>query len=157
MLIISNDVLFNEEEGQLVNQAADISVMMAASTRRLLEILILNQGNPVGRDSLLKMVWDDNGMRSSNSNLNQYISILRKQLGQVGLPDDTVITIPRVGFMFNPEIEVRRDSPPAGRCILCFRQKFFSACFYRPAVLSGVYVIRFFNMRWSVFYFISWS
>lgn len=109
MFIINNDVSFNEEDGHLENRTSEVSVLMAASTRRLLTVLISNHGNPVERDCLLKTVWDDNGMRSSNSNLNQYISILRKQLLQVGLPYNAVITIPRVGFMFSPEIEVRRD------------------------------------------------
>ncbi|EEF4509814.1 winged helix-turn-helix domain-containing protein [Salmonella enterica] len=59
MFIISHDILFDEEGGLLENQAADVSIMMAASTRRLLEILLLNQGNPVTRDTLFKMVWDD--------------------------------------------------------------------------------------------------
>ncbi|EBW2650680.1 hypothetical protein DEI20_23995 [Salmonella enterica subsp. enterica serovar Newport] len=111
MYVLNEDISFNEEDGHLHNQTADESVLMAASTRRLLVVLISNQGNPVTRDSLFKMVWDDHGMRSSDSNLNQYISILRKQLGQVGLPDDAIITIPRVGFMFNPEINVRNERP----------------------------------------------
>ncbi|ECI2267603.1 transcriptional regulator, partial [Salmonella enterica subsp. enterica] len=51
MFIISRDILFDEEGGLLENQAADVSIMMAASTRRLLEILLLNQGNPVTRDT----------------------------------------------------------------------------------------------------------
>ena len=111
MYILNDDVSFNEEDGYLQNEAAGASVLMAASTRRLLSVLVANQGNPVTRDTLFKMVWDDHGMRSSDSNLNQYISILRKQLGQVGLPDDAIITIPRVGFMFNPEINVRNERP----------------------------------------------
>lgn len=109
MFIINKDVSFNEEDGNLENQVAEVSVLMAASTRRLLEVLIKNQGNPVTRDCLFKTVWDDNGMRSSNGNLNQYISILRKQLDQVGLPDNTIITIPRVGFMFNPDILISQE------------------------------------------------
>lgn len=144
MFIIDKDVFFNEEGGQLENQVADVSVMMAASTRRLLAVLILNQGNPVTRDSLFKMVWDDNGMRSSNSNLNQYISILRKQLSQVGLPDDTVITIPRVGFMFNPEIEVRCNNPagvtPSIRRERTFRY-FITGPLYYPVFTLSVFLI----------------
>ncbi|MCO5784642.1 winged helix-turn-helix domain-containing protein [Citrobacter meridianamericanus] len=111
MYIINNEVYFNEEDGHLENRAAEVSVLMAASTRRLLAVLIKSQGNPVERDILYKTVWDDNGMRSSSSNLNQYISILRKQLIQVGLPDNAVVTIPRVGFMFNAEIDVHCDMP----------------------------------------------
>lgn len=111
MYIINNEVSFNEEDGHLENSAAGVSVLMAMSTYRLLDVLISNQGNPVERDCLLKTVWDDNGLRSSNSNLNQYISILRKQLAQVGLPDNAVITLPRVGFMFNPDIDVHHEMP----------------------------------------------
>ncbi|EBP9818628.1 winged helix-turn-helix domain-containing protein [Salmonella enterica] len=144
MYIINNEVYFNEEDGHLENRAAEISVLMATSTRRLLEVLIANQGNPVERDCLLKTVWDDNGLRSSNSNLNQYISILRKQLVQVGFPDNTVITIPRVGFMFSPDVEVRRDIPGAsvqssrsGRSIYYY----ISGTFYYPVYILCVLLI----------------
>jgi len=34
----------------------------------------------VSRDEVLKKVWDDNGLTSSNGNLNQYLSMLRKTL-----------------------------------------------------------------------------
>lgn len=109
MFIIDKDVHFNEEGDLLENPTANVSVLMATSTRRLLSVLIAEQGNPVEREMLFKKVWDDNGLRSSHSNLNQYISMLRKQLTLVGLPDDTIITIPKVGFMFNPNIEIRTE------------------------------------------------
>lgn len=144
MYIINNEISFNEEDGHLENSAAEVSVLMAMSTCRLLDVLISNQGNPVERDCLLKTVWDDNGLRSSNSNLNQYISILRKQLAQVGLPDNTVITLPRVGFMFSPEINVRRyipdsmvQSPRAGRNL----RYFISGRFYYPVFTLCVFLL----------------
>ncbi|EGB2808513.1 winged helix-turn-helix domain-containing protein [Salmonella enterica] len=123
---------------------------MAATTRRLLAVLISNHGNPVERDCLLKKVWDDNGMRSSNSNLNQYISILRKQLLQVGLPDNAVITIPRVGFMFSPDIEVRRDIPVTAMQLSRTGKKlryFTSGILYYP-----MYTICVFLLCLSVFF-----
>lgn len=144
MYIINNEISFNEEDGHLENSAAEISVLMATSTRRLLEVLISNQGNPVEREFLLKTVWDDNGLRSSNSNLNQYISILRKQLNQVGVPDNAIITIPRVGFMFSPDIDVRRDIPAtavqlprAGKTL----RHFISGKFYYPVFTLCVFLL----------------
>lgn len=106
MFTINKNVFFNEEDGSLENQMLGVSVLLAASSSRLLFMLISYHGNPVERDVLLKSVWDDNGLRSSNSNLNQYISILRKQLSQVGLPDDAIITLPKLGFMFNQNVDV---------------------------------------------------
>lgn len=108
MYIINKEIFFSED-GHLENKVTDESVMMAVSTRRLFSVLIAAQGNPVERDVLCKIVWDDHGLRSSYSNLNQYVSILRKQLVQAGLPDDTIITVPRVGFMFNPKLEIQHS------------------------------------------------
>lgn len=108
MLIINDSVLYNEDDGCLDNNHLGMSVTMAPSSNRLFLILISNHGSPVERDEILKSVWDEYGLRSSNSNLNQYISMLRKQLVQVGLPEDTIITIPKVGFMLNGNLSVKK-------------------------------------------------
>ncbi|EEQ2597217.1 transcriptional regulator [Escherichia coli] len=135
MFILNKEVTFNEEDGYLENPSLDVSVLMAASARRLLLVLITERGSPVERDYLFRTVWDEHGLRSSHSNLNQYISILRKTLVQAGLPDDAIITIPKIGFMFNPGIDVRTQvSLPRteSRRIKSLFNKFFYSNLYYP-------------------------
>lgn len=141
MFILNKDVTFNEEDGYLENPSLGVSVPVGASTRRLLFALITERGNPVERDSLFRTVWDEHGLRSSHSNLNQYISILRKKLVQAGLPADAIITIPKVGFMFNPGIDVRTQASfpgPEKRRIKNLFNKFFHSHFYYPIYILCV-------------------
>ncbi|PEH71576.1 winged helix-turn-helix domain-containing protein [Edwardsiella tarda] len=106
MYRLNEHVLYNEQEAELRTTVDGDAILLAPSTNRLLHLLILNQGIPVTRDTLFKLVWDDHGLRSSNANLNQYISLLRRQLSDVGLPKDIIVTIPKIGFMIDKTIDI---------------------------------------------------
>lgn len=141
MFIINKEVTFNEEDGYLENPSLNVSVLMAAPARRLLLVLITERGSPVERDYLFRTVWDEHGLRSSHSNLNQYISILRKTLVQAGLPDDAIITIPKIGFMFNPVIDVKTYVSFAGKKnsrIKSLFNDFFNSHLYYPIYILFV-------------------
>ncbi|ELM3737709.1 winged helix-turn-helix domain-containing protein [Edwardsiella piscicida] len=114
MYRLNENVLYNEQEAELKATVDGDAILLAPSANRLLHLLILNQGIPVTRDTLFKLVWDDHGLRSSNANLNQYISLLRRQLFDVGLPKDTIVTIPKIGFMIDKTIAITliQESPP---------------------------------------------
>lgn len=64
------------------------------------------------RNELLDSVWDAHGLRSSSHTLNKYISELRKHFVQFGIVEECITTVPRVGFMFNSDIEVRVLTQP---------------------------------------------
>ncbi|WP_077999536.1 winged helix-turn-helix domain-containing protein [Edwardsiella tarda] len=114
MYRLNEHVLYNEQEAELRTTVDGDAILLAPSTNRLLHLLILNQGIPVTRDTLFKLVWDDHGLRSSNANLNQYISLLRRQLSDVGLPKDIIVTIPKIGFMIDKTIDITLidEAPP---------------------------------------------
>lgn len=63
-------------------------------------------GDVLSREYLLTEVWDKYGLRGSNSNLNQYIILLRRALAGYGY-DNLIITIPKMGFRLNTDIEIR--------------------------------------------------
>ena len=75
--------------------------------RRLLELLITCQGQNVPREEIFEKVWDNFGMVSSNNNLNHCISKLRRVLRSLGVEDEVIITIPKLGFTLHKEITVR--------------------------------------------------
>lgn len=153
MYIINKEISFCEEDGHLENKMTGESVVMAISTRRLFSLLIAAHGNPIERDVLCKTVWDDNGLRSSYGNLNQYISILRKQLVQAGLPDDTIITVPRVGFMFNPKIDIQACTlkPQTNISIKShLAHRFIFSVFYYPTLTIGVFIV---GMIFFIFFY----
>ena len=84
---------------------------LSITANALLFFFIRNPGI-ISRDEVLKKVWDDNGLTSSNSNLNQYLSLLRKTLRYYGV-ENIIITIPKGNLELNPEvvIELVDDQP----------------------------------------------
>lgn len=72
----------------------------------------------VSREEVLKKVWDDNGLTSSNSNLNQYLSMLRKTFRHYGI-DNIIITVARGYLQLNPDVSIEPlDEAPAPPAII---------------------------------------
>jgi DNA-binding winged helix-turn-helix (wHTH) protein len=65
----------------------------------------LRHTNVVSRNDVLKKVWDDNGLTSSNSNLNQYLSMLRKTLRHYDV-DNIIVSVSRGLLQLNPDITI---------------------------------------------------
>jgi TolB-like protein/DNA-binding winged helix-turn-helix (wHTH) protein/cytochrome c-type biogenesis protein CcmH/NrfG len=75
-------------------------------------ILVTNHGHVVGKDEMLKQLWPDSFVEDGT--LTQYISLLRKALGDEG---KWVENLPRRGYRFMAPVEEFRDDlteQPAG-------------------------------------------
>lgn len=100
-------VLFDEDSGALgPSDLSDEPTPISNPAKRLLLLLIAHYGRPVEREVIFKKVWDDYGMISSNNNLNQCVSKLRRVLKVMGIDDEVIATVPRLGFMLRREIQV---------------------------------------------------
>jgi len=108
--IISGQVFFNTQDGTLKLKDTEDIVKLPLPAARLLEVILKNKDKVIERDYLLTEVWDNYGLVSSDSNLNQYISVLRKTLGMMGI-DEFIHTIPKIGFKLNDDVIV--ESAPA--------------------------------------------
>lgn len=105
--LIENKIIFNVEDNTLsLQNDPDSQVSISNPSRRVLLLLIEQQGIVVQRDILFKKVWDDYGLVSSNNNLNHCISKLRKVINTLGHTDDVIITVPKVGFLLKKEITI---------------------------------------------------
>ncbi|MCG6212817.1 winged helix-turn-helix domain-containing protein [Vibrio furnissii] len=80
-------------------------------TANALLYFLLQHPGVLTRDEVMKSVWDDNGLTSSNNNLNQYLSLLRKSFRHYQI-DDVIVTIPRGRLEINQDmlIEVIDDN-----------------------------------------------
>ncbi|QIP90379.1 transcriptional regulator, CadC ' [Serratia fonticola] len=100
-------VLFDDDNGTLgPSDFSDEPTSISNPAKRLLLLLIANYGKPVEREVIFKKVWDDYGMISSNNNLNQCVSKLRRVLKVMGIDDEVIVTVPKIGFMLRREIQV---------------------------------------------------
>ncbi|HGM5805296.1 TPA: transcriptional regulator [Serratia marcescens] len=85
---------------------SDDPISISSPSKRLLLLLIAHHGEAVGRELIFKKVWDDYGMVSSNNNLNQCVSKLRRVIKNLGVEEEVIVTVPKVGFMLRDEITI---------------------------------------------------
>ncbi|WP_380182176.1 transcriptional regulator [Kalamiella sp. sgz302252] len=109
---LNASLIYNATDGTLTlpgSNEPDSQLSITASA--LLYFFLCNRG-VVCREEILKKVWDDNGLTSSNSNLNQYLSMLRKTFRHYQI-DNIILTISRGHLQLNPAIAIEAlDDPP---------------------------------------------
>lgn len=110
--IIDGSIAYNSDDCTLSHIPTQESLSLSISSGRLFECLLKSEGEILARDTLLTEVWDKYGLRGSNSNLNQYLSILRRALAAYGC-ENLIVTIPKVGIRLNAEITIEQiaDTP----------------------------------------------
>lgn len=97
--IINKVIEFHPVTGTLrdINDSSNIVVLSSPASRCLL-LLIERAGSVVNQHEFLEFVWTKSGMQVSINTFYQSISILRKRLKQVGLDEDMIVTISRIGL-----------------------------------------------------------
>nr|WP_314417840.1 winged helix-turn-helix domain-containing protein [uncultured Erwinia sp.] len=102
---INASLIYDAADGTLTlpdSPNPDTQLSITAST---LLFFFLQHQDIISRDEVLKKVWDDNGLTSSNSNLNQYLSMLRKTFRHYGI-ENIILTISRGNLQLNPDIVI---------------------------------------------------
>ncbi|CAI1773972.1 MULTISPECIES: winged helix-turn-helix domain-containing protein [Serratia] len=103
--IINKIVVFNSDELTLfLYENNQIVTKLTKPASRLLLELIQNNKKNITRDDLLERVWTTYGFTASNAGLNNYISELRKAFALLGLVNEIIVTIPKLGFRFEADI-----------------------------------------------------
>jgi DNA-binding winged helix-turn-helix (wHTH) protein len=110
--IINQQIIFDSDMSTLgLVCAQDELIQISNPTKRLLLVLIAHKGEAITREVIFKKVWDDYGMVSSNNNLNQCVSKLRKIVKNLGIEEEVIVTVPKVGFMLHQQVHVERCAP----------------------------------------------
>lgn len=108
---IDETISYNSDDCTLSHIPTQEAINLSISAARLFEFLLNSDGEVLSRETLLTEVWDKYGLRGSNSNLNQYLSIVRRALAGYGC-DNLIITIPKIGLRLNTDIPIRRTGSP---------------------------------------------
>lgn len=93
------------EKLMLYRDGAEVAI--APKVVKTLAVLIENAGTIIAKDDLISSVWGDSIVEESN--LSQYLYLLRKTLGQMPDGRPYIETLRRRGYRFNGE--VRREAP----------------------------------------------
>jgi len=105
-----DDVLFNIANRKLMHYSDETAehsmffkvVSLNETQTRLLICLLSNHQSPViDKTDLMKSVWDEFSLSSSNQRLWQTINELRKKLSAIGLPDDFIANVHGMGYSVN--------------------------------------------------------
>ena len=108
---IHGRLIYDAMDGTLTLPGSDEADSQLSITANALLWFFLRHTEVVSRDEVLKKVWDDNGLTSSNSNLNQYLSMLRKTFRHYDI-DNIIVTVSR-GLLQSRNI--KRPFPAATR------------------------------------------
>lgn len=99
--LINQTIIFNDGEGTLSwRDREGEAISLSAPIARILATLIDNPGVTLSRELLLREALEKYSLSPSISNLNNYISLLRKVLRNFGL-DEAIVTVPKSGIVFH--------------------------------------------------------
>ncbi|MDW5502590.1 winged helix-turn-helix domain-containing protein [Pseudomonas lundensis] len=98
-------LVYDATEGSLKQDSDGKSDTQLTITANALLFFMIQNPGVITRDLVMQRVWDDNGLMSSNSNLNQYLSILRKAFRCYGI-DNVIITVARGRLEIDPELVI---------------------------------------------------
>ncbi|EPY9725754.1 winged helix-turn-helix domain-containing protein, partial [Klebsiella variicola] len=110
---INARLIYDATDGTLTLPGSDEPDSQLSITASALLYFFLRHTGVVSRDEVLKKVWDDNGLTSSNSNLNQYLSMLRKTFRHYDI-DNIIVTVSRGMLQLNQDLSIELlDAGPA--------------------------------------------
>ncbi|MGS2874912.1 winged helix-turn-helix domain-containing protein [Enterobacter huaxiensis] len=106
---IEGFITFDTEDASLLNLLTGDCVELSQTSTRLLAELLSHRGDILSRNEIFHSVFDKYGARASNSNLNQYISTLRRNLSELGVEKEIITTVPRIGFKIADDAIIHND------------------------------------------------
>lgn len=96
--LLAQMVYFDDKEYHLwLIDHEDESIILPSTLGRLLTHLIESSGKIVEREELLTLIWDKWGLTPSTNALRQTVSQLRQIFRKLGIEEEVIETIPRVG------------------------------------------------------------
>ncbi|WP_440866109.1 winged helix-turn-helix domain-containing protein [Symbiopectobacterium purcellii] len=99
--LINQTIIFNDGQGTLSwRDREGEAISLSAPIARILATLIDNPGVTLSRELLLREALEKYSLSPSISNLNNYISLLRKVLRNFGLAE-SIVTVPKSGIVFH--------------------------------------------------------
>lgn len=104
--LINEQIIYDDINFSVTNSETHDTIPIPATAARLLSLFIKYHGSTLSRDEILHHVWEEYGYKASNNTLTQYVSLLRKNFQSLGINEDTIVTIPRIGFMLSKDLKV---------------------------------------------------
>lgn len=109
---INGRIDFFPQRGVLIciaDETKTVSLNMPAS--RCLSLLIQHDSKIVARETFFEEVWIKHGAQVTSNGFYQNISLLRRAFKELGVEEDIIITLPRVGVRLDATLTVTESQP----------------------------------------------
>lgn len=93
----------------IADETKAVSLNMPAS--RCLLLLIQQDGKNVARETFFEEVWIKHGAQVTSNGFYQNISLLRRAFKELGVEEDIIITVPRVGVRLEATLTMTEFQP----------------------------------------------
>lgn len=107
VFLLNSTVVFWPERNVLYAKSDETKrITLSNPATRCLLLLIQQQGQVIERDYFFEHVWYINGAQVTNNTFYQNISLLRRAFKELGLNEELIVTVPKVGIRTEPQLEV---------------------------------------------------
>ena len=89
-----------------LKETPEVVLPLSPACTQLLLIFINNKGVVLSREHILDLFWEQMGSTPSGNSLNAYVSSIRRAFAGMGLTQEIITTVYKVGFVFNPDISI---------------------------------------------------
>ena len=98
---------------KLMLYRGEAEVPLPPKVVKTLSVLVQNRGEILSKDELMERVWEDSIVEESN--LSQYLYLLRKTVGNKRDGTPYIETLRRRGYRFTGDVKVRSSSSGSSR------------------------------------------
>lgn len=107
IIIINDIVVFEPDKNRLISlkDYPERSITLHTPVSACLLLLLQHSHQPVTQKYLFNEVWEKNGVIVSTNAIYQSIALIRKSLRAVGLDEEIIITLPRIGFKAEADVK----------------------------------------------------
>lgn len=93
-----------------LKESPEVFIPLSPACTQLLLIFINNRGVVLSREHILDLFWEQMGSTPSGNSLNAYVSAIRRAFSSLGLTQEAITTVYKVGFVFNPDMLVEPEN-----------------------------------------------
>lgn len=111
MICIIDDVLYYRSTDGFIKHVGEDDergTLLTPILNRILLLLIEKQGEVITKNDFIESVWEKHGLEGSTNTLTQYISHLRKILGEYFDVSEYIVTIPRTGYSLTTDLKIHK-------------------------------------------------
>lgn len=126
IILLNNIIEFDNDNSRLLNKSTGDVINLSLTSSGVLNLLIEHKGDVVSRNEIFDKIFVFNGNNITNNNLNQYISSLRRNIKSLGIEEEFIITVPRVGFMIPRDIitsDIQYEHMEADTTLINYKKK----------------------------------